>query len=313
MYDLIVIGGGPAALAATFYAIGKQMNVVMVYEELGGKIGWLESLVGQGHAPYLPGNELVHLLTLRTTAQPGHTIDDRVLCVTTDGPIFNVHTQQHGVLHSHTVLVATGAAPLQLNVPGTEQIAEGGLGYSATTYAHLTTGQRVAVIGGANRALSGAAELVATAEQVYLVGASMRALITPLGQALCQHPRVEVLEEWEVRCIASHQKLITLTITRDGATRELDVDRVFVALGLVPNSNLVRDLGVTDINGFILVNAFHETALPGLFAAGDSSSLFSENVLSAIGDGARAAITAYDYLLARRLVAEAGSTEARYR
>lgn len=302
MYDLIVIGGGPAALAATFYALGKRLNVVMVYEELGGKIGWLHSLGGIGQSDDLPGNELAHLLTVHTTAQPERTIDDRVLSVTTDGPIFQVHTKQHGVLHSHTVLVATGATPQRLDVPGADQVAEGGLGYSATTLAHLTRGQQVVVIGGTNRALSGAAELVDTAAKVYLVAPGALALSTPLGHALRQHPRVEILAGWDVTRLESYGSLIQVTIARQGQMRPLSADRVFVALGLVPNSEIVRDLVATDADGFIKVNALYQTSAPGLFAAGDVSSIFSENVLIAIGDGAHAAMVAYDYLLAQRLV-----------
>lgn len=302
MYDLIVIGGGPAALAATFYALGKLLNVVMVYEELGGKIGWLHSLGGPEQAADLPGNELAHLLTMRTLTQPERTIDDRVLAVTADGPIFQVRTEQHGVLRSHTVLVATGATPRKLDAPGTDQVSEDGLGYSATTLAHLTRGQRVAVIGGTNRALSGAAELVDTAAQVYLVAPDALALSTPLGQALRRHSRVEILERWSVTRLESYGSMIHVTIAQQGQQRALSVDRVFVALGLVPNSEIVRDLAVIDAEGFIKVNALYQTSAPGLFAAGDVSSIFSENVLIAIGDGARAAMVAYDYLLAQRLV-----------
>lgn len=304
MYDLVVIGGGPAALAATFYAVGKQLDVVMVYEELGGKIGWLQSLVGPGQEPYLPGNELAHLLTLPITAQPDRTIDDRVLSVSINGPTFNVVTEQHGILHSRALLVATGATPLRLGVPGADQIAEDALVYSITTYAHLTSGQRVAVIGGTNRALSGAAELADTAAHVYLVAPDPLMLTLPLGQALRQHPRIEILDGWELMRIDHQREMINVTITRQGERRALIVDRAFVALRVLPNSGIVRDLAETDTNGFILVNAFHETSVPGLFAAGDVSSIFCEHVLTAIGDGARAAMTAYDYVLAQRLVPE---------
>ena len=304
MYDLMVIGGGPAALAASLYARGKQLNVVMVYDELGGKIGWLQSLVGPEEPPDLPGNEIAHMLMIRATTDPDRAIEDRVLSVFTNGPIFNVVTEQHGVLHSHTVLVATGAAPQLLDVPGTEQVGAGELSYSATTYAHLTAEQRIAVIGGTNRALSAAAELAHTAAQVYLVAPGALALSTPLGEALRRHPRVEVLPGWEATRIERDGAMITVTIAHGGHRRPLSVDRVFVALGLVPNSDVVRDLVATDAEGFIKVNAFHQTSVPGLFAAGDVSSIFSEQVLIAIGDGTRAAMSAYDYLLSERLVAD---------
>lgn len=304
MYDLIVIGGGPAALGALLYAIGKQMNVLMVYEELGGKIGWLQSLVGPEQPPDLPGNEIAHLLMIRATTYPERAIEDHVSAVFRNGPTFNVVTERHGVLHSRTVLVATGATPLQLEVPGTEQVGESALSYSATTYAHLSGEQRVAVIGGSNRALSAAAELAHIAAQVVLVAPGEPTLQTPLGETLRRHPRVEVIQGWEVTRIARDDSGIIVTIAHDGHRRRLSVDRVFVALGLVPNSDMVRDLVATDSAGFIKVTAFHQTSVPGLFAAGDVSAIFSEQVLIAIGDGTRAAMAAYDYLVSEWLVAD---------
>ncbi len=302
MYDLVVIGGGPAALAATFYAASKQLDVAMVYEELGGKIGWLQSLAGPDLHAYLPGNELAHLLTIRATTQGGRSIDDCVLSVTVSDSTFNIGTARHGTLQSRTVLVATGATPLQLQVPGVAELVEGSVGYSISTYAHVVRDQSVVVVGGTARALSGAAELATSARQVYLVAPNPVAMNAPLGQALRQHPKAELLDGWEVTGVVGAHEGIDVMVERQGQARTLSVQRVFVALGLIPNSAMVRSLVKTDANGFILVNRFHETSVPGLFAAGDVSSIFGEHVLTAIGDGARAAMTAYDYLLAQRVV-----------
>ncbi|HEY0602019.1 MAG TPA: NAD(P)/FAD-dependent oxidoreductase [Herpetosiphonaceae bacterium] len=302
MYDLIIIGGGPAAMAAAFYAAGKQLNVVTIYEDLGGKIGWLQSLAGPSKEHYLPGNELMQLLTTRGLARDDAVLHDRVLRVAQGEDSYRVETQTYGVLESYTVLIATGAAPLILNVPGAQRFADRGLGYSLTTYAHLLAGQRVAVIGDTPRALSGAAEAAGTAAKVYLIVPDALDMTYPLSQALAQQPNVEIVQSAEVLELRGNNSVETLIVERDGERAELAVDRAFVALGLVPNSAIVRGLVATDANGFILVNAYHETTRPGLFAAGDVSSTFSEQVLIAIGDGARAAMSAYDYLLARRLI-----------
>ncbi|HEY0734818.1 MAG TPA: NAD(P)/FAD-dependent oxidoreductase [Herpetosiphonaceae bacterium] len=302
MYDLIIIGGGPAAMAAAFYAAGKQLNVVTIYEDLGGKIGWLQSLAGPSKEHYLPGNELMQLLTTRGLARDDSVLHDSVLRVAQAADGYRVETQTYGVLESYTVLVATGAAPLILNVPGAQRFVDRGLGYSLTTYAHLLAGQRVAVIGDTPRALSGAAEAAGTAAQVYLIAPDALDMMHPLSQALAQQPNVEIVQNAEVLELRGGHSVEMLIIERDGERAELAVDRAFVALGLVPNSAIVRDLVATNADGFILVNAYHETTRPGLFAAGDVSSTFSEQVLIAIGDGARAAMSAYDYLLARRLI-----------
>ncbi|HEX6290364.1 MAG TPA: NAD(P)/FAD-dependent oxidoreductase [Herpetosiphonaceae bacterium] len=305
MYDLIVIGGGPAAMSALFYATGKQLHVMMIYEDLGGKIGWLQSLAGPTQQQYLPGNELMQTLTMRALSRDDQILNDRVCHVTKPGTYFSVETAENGTLEAATVLVATGATPLPLHVPGAQHFADRGLGYSVTTYAHLLAGKRVAVIGGTPRALSGVAEAANTAERVFLISPTAVDLSHPLGRALVGRSNVELLEGYEVVEIRGQRVVESVIVERDGVRSSLAVDRVFVALGLVPNSEIVRDLAATDPRGYILVNAYHETTLPGLFAAGDVSSTFSEQVLIAIGDGARAAMSAYDYVLAQRLFPDA--------
>ena len=275
----------------------------MVYEELGGKVGWLESLTGPQQRAPLPGNELVHRLTVHITAEPGRMLDDRVLGVETTDDGFRLTTARHGTLEARTVLVATGATPLPLRVPGAERFLEQGLGYSAATHAHLVAGQRVAVIGGGLRALSGAAEVAVTAAQVYLIAPSLRGSDRPLLRALAQCANVELLDGYEVRALHGAGSLESLRVDGDRGARELPIDRVFVALGVVPNSHVVANLVETDADGFIVVNPFHETSTPGVYAAGDVSTIYSEQVLTAIGDGARAAMTAYDYVLTERLLA----------
>lgn len=304
MYDLIVIGGGPAALSAAFFAAGKNLKVVMIYQELGGKIGWLESLIGPSQQPYLPGNELVHLLTINTTARPERALYDNVSRITRHNVLFHVTTETQGVLIGRAVLIATGTTPVPLTIPGAERWLEHGLGYSPTTYAHLVAGERVAVIGGTSRAISGAAELAQSAADVFLITAQPLVFETSLQRALRLRPNVHMLEGYSISRIVGDERLSGLVIERDGETRQIAVDRVFVVLGLMPNSAIVRELVETDSGGAIVVNARHETSCPGVFAAGDVSTTFSEQVLVAIGDGARAARSAYEYLLAQSLIPE---------
>ena len=205
---------------------------------------------------------------------------------------------------SRTVLIATGATPLPLQVPGAERFLEHGLGYSATTHAHLVAGQHIAVIGGGMRALSGAAEVAVTAGQVFVIAPSLRGSDRPLLQALEQRANVELLDGYEVSELRGASALEAIIVDGKDGRRELPVDRAFVALGVVPNSTLVAHLVETDAQGFIVVNPFHETWTPGLYAAGDVSTIYSEQVLTAIGDGARAAMSAYDYVLSERLEQE---------
>ncbi len=134
-------------------------------------------------------------------------------------------------------------------------------------------------------------------------------LRSPLAVALQQRPNVEMLEGYAVTEVVGEETVEAVLAVRNGQPRRLAVERVFVALGVVPNSALVRELVATDANGFIQVNAYHETSQPGLYAAGDVSTIFSEQVMTAIGDGARAAMSAYDYLLAQWLVTDQAAAD----
>lgn len=323
MYDLIVIGGGPAALAATLYAREKNLHVVMVYEDLGGKVGWRESLVGgepDQHllltarqqfirertppqaTPYLPANELVRVLINRIM-QTGHVIHDRVLTLGRGLNFFSLELGAQGVLQSTAVLLATGAAPRPLEVPGAQRLVDRGLGYSITTYAQQARGLQVAVIGDSRRAVLGAAELAQVAAQVYLVTPTALPDATPLSAALLRQPNVEIVTGYAVQELIGQHELERIVLRRGPEIRTIAVRRAFADLGLQPNSGLLRGMAHLDERGFVVVDQRNATSLPGLFAAGDVTTTPGEQVLAAIGDGARAAMSAYEYCLSWRLAA----------
>ena len=299
MHDLIIIGGGAAGLSAAMYALGKQLDFLAIYEDIGGKAGTRQHLLGQVVDEYLAGTEAVLLFERRITTQAGRTLRDRVIEVAKTGGVFQVTTQHHGVQSSAAVIVATGATPIRLEVPGARELLGYGLGYSATTHAHLLEGKTAAVIGTTVRALRGVAELARMATQVYLIAPDAAGMTTPLAQALRKQPNVEALVGYQVQQIVGVTNLQELVLVRDDDIRRLRVDAAFVDLGLVPNSMMVRPIVQTDLEGFIWVDDRNATTQPGLFAAGDVTTAFGEQVLIAIGEGARAALSAYDYLLAR--------------
>jgi thioredoxin reductase len=299
MYDLIIIGGGAAGLSAAMYALGKQLDFLMIYEDIGGKAGTRQHLLAQAMEEYLPGTEAVLLFERRITAHAGRTLRDRVIDVTKIGGVFHITTQHHGVQESAAVLVATGATPARLDVPGARELLGYGLGYSATTHAHVLEGKTAAVIGTTVRALRGAAELARMAARVYLIAPDEMSMTTPLAQALRNRPNVEALLGYEVQRIVGVTNVQELVLAREDEIRRLRIDAAFVDLGLAPNSMMVRRIVQTDLDGFIWVDDRNATTLPGLFAAGDVTTAFGEQVLIAIGEGARAALSAYDYVLAR--------------
>jgi thioredoxin reductase len=297
MHDLIIIGGGPAAAAAAVYALGKQLDFVAIYAE-PGKAGRTQQLAGESGAEFLPGADAIRLFERQVVMHAGRALRDTVVEVAKENDVFRVTTQHHGTRTSTAVIVATGATPIALDVPGAKKLLGSGLGYSITTHAQITAGKHVAVIGTTVRALRGVAELARTAAQVYLLAPDAAQMETPLASALRRRQNVDILEGYEVAEVVGATNVEQLVIVRDGQMRRLNVDAAFIDLGLMPNSGIVRQIARTDRDGFIWVDDRNATTAPGLFAAGDVTTAFGEQIMIAIGDGARAALSAYDYLLA---------------
>lgn len=299
MYDLIIIGGGPAALAAATFALGKQLQVRVIFENLGGWTGAHQRIVPQNEEEQIAGEGLVQKL-MHDVAQADITLHDAVVRVSKYDQVFAVETKQHGVLDAIAVLVATGARPIPLEVPGAEEFLGQGLGYSTTTHAHMLAGKTAAVIGSSERALRGVVELAQNNAHVYFLIDSLDEFESQLIQAIQSLPNVDVLEDYRINEIAGSFSVEELVIERGGATQRLAVDAVFADCGLIANSQVVADLVQTDRNGFIVVDERRATSAAGVFAAGDVTTAVGEQKLIAIGEGARAAWTAYGYILGHR-------------
>ncbi len=297
MHDLVIIGGGAAGLSAALYALGKGLDAVTIYEDVGGKAGTQQQLAGQAGEEYLAGAEAVQLFERRVTSHAGAVLRDRVIDLHKHNGVFQIETQHHGALEARAVLIATGATPLKLDVPGAKALLDHGIGYSITTHSQLLAGKRVVVVGTTMRALRGVVELARVAEQVYLIAPDATGMTNPLARSLRRFANVSVLVGYQVVEIAGSIGVEQVAVEHDGERSWLQVDATFADLGLLPNSGIVRKLARVNIDGFIMVDDRNATTQMGLFAAGDVTTAFAEQVLIAIGDGARAAASAYDYIL----------------
>ncbi len=323
MHDLIVVGGGAAALSATSSALGKHLDVLVIYEQLGGKTGQRLTLRSEedylvGHIlvhlafpeeqplgeAQLAGEETVHLFERQVKTRSGVTLRDRVTKVSRVGDFFHVETLRNGLKKSAAVVIATGVTPIMLDVPGAREFLGMGIGYSPTTHALLLQGKTAAIIGTSQRALRGAVELSYTAEKVYVIEPETLPTTTPLVHILQQRPNVDILVGYRVKEVQGVSMIEQVVVEYQGQIRTLQVDAAFIDLGLHPNSDMVRGLVETDADGFIVIDHSNQSSVPGLFAAGDVTTAFGEQVLIAIGEGARAALRAYDYLLAHPVVYE---------
>jgi thioredoxin reductase len=209
---------------------------------------------------------------------------------------FVVDTVRSDRYEGRTLIVATGAKPQRLNVPGEARLTGYGLSYSATTHASLFLGKDVAVVGQGRRAQWAAADLARKAHRVYLL-AHEPLPDAPLVHRLRQMQNVEIAEGVTVREVCGERFVEGIVVaTPEGEERQMPVKGVFVKLPRTPNSGLVREWVDCDERGHIIVDVYCATSWPGVFAAGDVTHV-SEQALVHIGEGAKSAISAYRYLL----------------
>ncbi len=303
MRDLIIIGGGAAGLAAAVYAQEKQLNYLLIAPTPGkaAAMPWSNTV----------GAAVTQLFADRLAIAPEHLLVDRATLVRRDVIGFTVETEQRHAPQALAVVIATGVQPVRLPVAASGGPTRYDLGYSVTTHAQHMTGKDVAIIGATPRSLRGAHELASIASRIYMVVELTNAFMTPMGIGIKYQPNVELLEGYRVTGVTheSDGVKVMVAIARGSIERTLAVDAVFADLGLRPDSELVQGLLVTDSNGFIPVDDVGATARPGLFAAGDVTTALAEQVLFAVGQGARAAQSAYEYILAHASMREVAANK----
>ncbi|MGR8952035.1 MAG: NAD(P)/FAD-dependent oxidoreductase [Gammaproteobacteria bacterium] len=297
MYDLIIIGGGPAGLTAAVYALHKRIETLLISEDLGGKVNYHLQLKGlEGHE-VISGAEVVEKFKRRLEyLQFAHRID-RVCKIEPLNPHFAVLTQSGHRYETRSIVIAAGATPQRLDVPGEARLVGRGLSYSAISHAQLFIEKTAAVYGSSGRALRAVAELASVADHVHLLLPEPGDMDSALGKKLRAHSRVTVHENAVLREIRGTEFVESLVVQSGPATEEIPVDGLFVELGLTPHAQFAADLAITDSQGRIVVDSKCATSHPGVFAAGDVTDVFVEQVLICIGEGAKAALSAYEYLL----------------
>ena len=297
MHDLIILGGGPAGLTATVYAIRKRLDALLISRDLGGKTNYHLQLPFVEKHLVITGQEVVS----RFANEIDYLEFARVLDVAEkieriDGG-FKILTRGGNTYESRALIVATGALGQLMNVPGEKQFMMRGLCYSAVSYAPLFIDREVCVVGDSRLALRATAELARIARKVTLIAPSHGELDSVLGRKILSDPKVEVLQDFRVEAVLGDEYARKIVIRQDGQQRQLEADAFFVELDLVPQSDIVADLVELDEMLRIKIDARNRTTAEAIFAAGDVTNVFSEQVLISVGEGAKAALSAYEYLL----------------
>jgi len=298
MYDLIIIGGGPAGLTAAIYAIRKRLNVMLLSKDLGGKTNYHLSLPWIEDYQVIKGLEIVNKFRTELEYLDFARQLEAVEKVDKLNSHFIVTTKGGTTLESKAVILATGTRQVRMDVPGEKEYTMKGLCYSALSYAPLFLDKDVIVIGGGELALRSAGELSTVAKQVTMVCSNGEGMGSPLSQKLQQASNVKIIKDCEIVEVQGDDYARKLIVKdKAGALAEYPADGMFVEKALTPITDMVNDLVELDEHGRIIVDCGCNTSVPGIFAAGDVTNTYAEQVLIAVGEGAKAALSAYEYLL----------------
>jgi NADH-dependent peroxiredoxin subunit F len=296
MYDLIIIGAGPAGITASVYAARKRMSLLVITKDIGGQAALSGDIENYTGYQFITGPELAakfeeHMRKFNIALKE----NEEVLELKKIGDNILVKTNK-GSYEAKTTIIASGKRSKEMDVPGEKEFKNKGLTYCATCDAPLFSGKVVAVIGGGNSALDAALQLIKIAKQVYIIN-----ITSALGgdaimrEKINESKIVTVLNNTQVTAVFGDRMVTGIKITREGKVEQLAAQGVFIEIGLIPNSDFAKDIEKNQF-GEIKVNCHNETNIPGVFAAGDVTDVPEKQIIIAAGEGSKAALSAFRYL-----------------
>lgn len=304
LYDTIVMGGGPAGAAAAIYIARKKMKTLVITQNFGGQSAVSSGIQNWIGEEIISGLELSEKLERHVRAQAGIEVKvlEKVVKVTEKPDCtFEVTTNKGAEYRAKTLIVASGARRRRLNVPGEDTFEGRGVAFCSTCDALFYKDLEVAVVGSGNAALETVIDLMSYAKKIYLLIRGEQLKGDPITQEkVMRSPHVETISNAEVQEIIGEKMVSGLRYKdkKTGHAELLAIDGVFVAIGSTPNSDFIKHLVEVNEAGEIVID--HQTAQTskvGVFAAGDvTRDPFKQNNIAA-GDGVRAALSAYNYLL----------------
>ncbi len=298
--ELIIIGAGPAGMTAAVYAARKQLDTLVLTKDIGGQALWSSDIENYLGFTFITGADLVRRFEEHVRSFAVSVEYAAVAKVSRNGDIFEVLTEDNRRFFSRALIVSSGKSPRMLGVPGEKEFAGRGVTYCATCDAPLFTGKNVAVVGGGNSGLDAAVQLMRICPRVYLIEVADRLRgDEAIQDRVRRAENVTILTGTTVKEIRGNNFVRSVVVQdiRTNEISELEVEGVFVEIGLSPNSGFVKELVKLNKWGEIPVDCGARTSIPGLFAAGDVTDVPQKQIICAAGDGAKAALGAYSYLV----------------
>ncbi|MGI4857820.1 MAG: alkyl hydroperoxide reductase subunit F, partial [Janthinobacterium lividum] len=301
-FDVLVVGGGPAAAAAAIYAARKGIRTGVVAERFGGQV--LDTLAIENFVSVqeTEGPKFAAALEQHVKSYDVDIMDlQRAESLVKGQKNIEIKLANGAVLTSKTVILATGARWREINVPGEREYRNHGVAYCPHCDGPLFKGKRVAVIGGGNSGVEAAIDLAGIVADVTLIefGTELRADAV-LQKKLRSLGNVTIIMNAQTSEITGDGKKVNGLAFKErssGETKHIALEGVFVQIGLVPNTEWLKDSVALSRHGEIQVDAKGQTSVPGVFAAGDVTTVPYKQIVIAVGEGAKAALSAFDHLI----------------
>ena len=304
-FDVLVIGGGPAGSAAAIYAARKGISTGIAAERFGGQVADTMGIENLISVPYTEGPKLVAAMEQHVNEYEVDIMNmqraEKLIPAEQTGGLHEVRLANGGSLKARTVILSTGARWRQMGVPGEEEYRNKGVAYCPHCDGPLFKGKRVAVIGGGNSGVEAAIDLAGIVGHVTLIefGEQMRA-DEVLQKKLRSLNNVKIITSGQTtEVVGTDGKVSGLNYTdrTTGESHHVELEGVFVQIGLVPNTEWLKGDIELSQHGEIIVNDRNETSIPGVFAAGDATTVPYKQIVISMGEGSKAALSAFDFLI----------------
>jgi alkyl hydroperoxide reductase subunit F len=300
-YDVLVVGGGPAGASAAIYAARKGIRTGLVAERFGGQVGDTLGIENFISVAYTEGPKLVAALESHVRSYGVDVVTQQRVERIAPGTLHTVHLASGATLRARTIILATGARWREMNVPGESAYRTRGVAFCPHCDGPLFKGKRVAVIGGGNSGVEAAIDLAGVVGHVTLLEFADQLRADAVLQAkLRSLPNVEIRTNAQTTEVVGDGEKVTGLRSIDrltGTEGSLDVAGIFVQIGLLPNTDWLRGTVALSKHGEIEVDARGATSVPGIFAAGDATTVPYKQIVIAMGEGAKASLAAFEYLV----------------
>jgi alkyl hydroperoxide reductase subunit F len=303
-YDVLIVGGGPAGAAAAIYAARKGIRTGVVAERFGGQVLDTMSIENLISVPETEGPKLARALENHVGAYAVEVMNlQRAASIEPAGAdgLARVHLESGVTLAAKTLILATGARWREMNVPGEAEYRGRGVAYCPHCDGPLFKGKRVAVVGGGNSGVEAAIDLAGIVKEVTLLefDSALRADAV-LQTKLRSLPNVRVITRAQTTEVAGDGTQVNSLVYRDRDTGEehrLTLEGIFVQIGLLPNTSFLKGTVALSPRGEIEVDMRGQTSVSGIFAAGDATITPYKQIIIAMGEGSKAALSAFDHLI----------------